>query len=126
MERDYDKHHVFACEYKKCQEARILRGYKTFQPLMEYDYHHYDLHVTTRRIPLLGHFSLHKVINDFDEQPSTLSSIDLIMLCIDRVNKHHNCPSDEKGINNLVLESLDQQTDYFHYSDKNCIYLPVR
>lgn len=109
----HDRHHILheRKEWSLRPQARSIRETPTLVPTIPRTIHN-EIHRECPAIPLLGYYSLARVYSDFVPGDDTFSSMDNLMLSIDKAARAERAHPIERELAELVIEAIDLQRPF--------------
>lgn len=105
-----DRHHILHArqEWSLRPEAAALRETPQLIPLIDRDVHD-EIHRLAPTVPLLSYHVMKNTVARFEPQPTTVETMDDLMLCIDRAARHPRAHRIERALAHIAIEALEIQ-----------------
>lgn len=122
-----EDHHILhdRVSWESRGEAKQIRRNKSLIVPLEHDTHK-ELHQQTPVVPLLGYYSLYRVLRDFEPDPNNyIDSVENLQRAIESANNHPKAHYVERQLGELTLHVLDLQKPFIEedYGYANRVYL---
>lgn len=105
-----DRHHILhtGMEWNLRPETRSLRETPQLVPLIDRQVHD-EIHRIAPAVPLLSYYVMKRTVSRFEPQPTTIRSLDNLMICIEEAANHRRAHPLERDLAHVAINALDIQ-----------------
>lgn len=105
-----DRHHILhnRIEWTARPQAAELRERPELIPTLDRSVHN-EVHRIAPPVPLLGYYALTRTLALYEPQPTTIESLDNLILAVDKASQHRKAHRIERSLADLAIEALEIQ-----------------